>query len=285
MSSEAELAIIRKAFAKQITMKAGVKDPRFVLALSTSRREAFLGPGPWQLMRPPHGYKSTPDADPLYLYQDSLVGIIPEKTLINGEPSFLVYLLSLGKPQPGEHAVHIGAGVGYYISLLCTLVKPGGKVTAIEYESELAARAEQNLSEFGNATVIAGDGATAEFDEADIIYVNAGCVGPVDAWLDRLKDGGRLILPLTAKVMNDGLPITYGAIFVIERSGDQFFAEKVSSTAIYPFIGQRDEDANQALAAAFQNGGFERITRLYRHTDIDDDQVWLKGDNWTLAFS
>jgi protein-L-isoaspartate O-methyltransferase len=37
---------------------------------------------------------------------------------------------------------------------------------------------------------------------ADVIYVNAGATRPADVWLDRLKEGGRLILPLTA----DGFP-------------------------------------------------------------------------------
>jgi protein-L-isoaspartate O-methyltransferase len=32
-----------------------------------------------------------------------------------------------------------------------------------------------------------------------VIYVNAGAIHPADIWLDRLNDGGRLILPLTAQ--------------------------------------------------------------------------------------
>jgi protein-L-isoaspartate O-methyltransferase len=32
----------------------------------------------------------------------------------------------------------------------------------------------------------------------DVIYVNAGAIRPADSWLDGLRDGGRLILPLAA---------------------------------------------------------------------------------------
>ena len=45
----------------------------------------------------------------------------------------------------GEHAVHVGAGLGYYSAILGHLVGPGGRVTAIEYEADLAARARANL--------------------------------------------------------------------------------------------------------------------------------------------
>jgi protein-L-isoaspartate(D-aspartate) O-methyltransferase len=31
-------------------------------------------------------------------------------------------------------------------------------------------------------------------EPADVIYVNAGVTQPVESWLDRLKDGGRMIL-------------------------------------------------------------------------------------------
>ena len=37
----------------------------------------------------------------------------------------------------------------------------------------------------------------AEIEPADVIYVNAGTTRPADLWLDRLKEGGRLILPMT----------------------------------------------------------------------------------------
>ena len=50
------------------------------------RREHFLGPGPWPMLRWPHRYVPTPSDDPVYLYQDALVGIIPERSLNNGQP-------------------------------------------------------------------------------------------------------------------------------------------------------------------------------------------------------
>jgi Protein-L-isoaspartate(D-aspartate) O-methyltransferase (PCMT) len=70
-------------------------------------------------------------------------------------------------------------------------------VTAIEYDAELAARATANVAQTPHVGVVHGDGTRIAFEPADVIYVNAGATRPADAWLDRLKEGGRLILPLT----------------------------------------------------------------------------------------
>ena len=55
--------------------------------------------------------------DPVYLYQDVFVGLVPERRLNNGQPSGHAMLMAQADPRPGEHAVHIGAGVGYYTAI------------------------------------------------------------------------------------------------------------------------------------------------------------------------
>jgi protein-L-isoaspartate(D-aspartate) O-methyltransferase len=49
-----------------------------------------------------------------------LVSLIPEKSLNDGQPSFLVGLIGLGRIQ----AVHIGCGVGYYTAIMAHLAGP-----------------------------------------------------------------------------------------------------------------------------------------------------------------
>src|ERR1700738_4973520 len=71
----------------------------------------FLGPGPWQIVRWGGGYRETPDPDPVYLYTDDVIGILPERNLNNGQPSLHAALIVAAAPPPGEH---VGAGVGYY---------------------------------------------------------------------------------------------------------------------------------------------------------------------------
>src|ERR1700747_580096 len=118
MDRDAELEIIRRAYAKQIMAGFGVSDRRLEAAFAAVRREDFLGRGPWQIVRWGGGYRTTPSRDPVYLYDDAVVAIIPERTLNNGQPSLHALLIGSAAPQAGEHAVHVGAGVGYYTAIL-----------------------------------------------------------------------------------------------------------------------------------------------------------------------
>jgi protein-L-isoaspartate(D-aspartate) O-methyltransferase len=194
---ETELRIIRRAYAKQVLATVSVEDRDLEEAFAHVRREHFVGEGPWPILRWFSGYVPTPSADPVYLYTDNLIGLIPERKLNNGQPSLHAWLMAQAKPRSGEHVVHVGAGVGYYTAILAQLVAPTGKVTAIEYDPDLAARAANNLCSDHNVVVIEGDGSTVNFAPADVIYVNAGATRPADIWLDQLRGGGRLILPLT----------------------------------------------------------------------------------------
>jgi hypothetical protein len=125
---QGELAIVRRAYAKHVLANADVDDARVEAAFAAVRREAFLGPGPWSMLRWPHRYVPTPSDDPVYLYQDALVGIVPERSLNNGQPWLHAMLIAAAGPRPGEHVVHIGAGVGYYTAILAHMVvreRPG----------------------------------------------------------------------------------------------------------------------------------------------------------------
>ncbi len=99
------------------------------------------------------------------------------------------------------------------------LIGPTGRVTAIEFEPDLAERARANFAGVDNVTVITGDGTVVPFDPADVIYVNAGATRPADIWLDRLKDGGRLILPMTT---DKGFRGRHSTIATMRRNGAVF---------------------------------------------------------------
>jgi protein-L-isoaspartate(D-aspartate) O-methyltransferase len=285
--TDSELALLRQIFARHVYFASGADDPRLEACLAEVRREDFLGPGPWDIAssRTPGQYWRTPDAEPHWLYQDGLVALMPEKQLNNGHVSFVTYLISLGRTQAGEHAVHIGAGVGYYTAFLARLVGESGKVTAIEYEPELAKRASANLGAFPQVAALEGDGSTLALEPADVIFVNAGATHPLPHWLDGLKDGGRLIVPLTASDASQRLGGWGGRVFVIERHGESYSAEAKAQVAIYPCFGARDPKSEALLAAAFRRRGVEKVRRLYRTDDVDPDNCWAKGPGWALAYS
>ncbi len=135
-----------------------------------------------------------------------------------------------------------------------------------------------------------GDGARIVFDPADVIYVNAGATRPAAIWLDRLNDGGRLILPLTSDKgfgeNPENMPIERrGAVFRVESRGDELLAKWISAVAIFPCEGARDAESERALAAAFEKGGWERVTPRYRRGDLPDEQCWLNAPDWALAYA
>ena len=77
---------------------------------------------------------------------------------------------------------------------------------------------------------------------------------------------------------------TAGAVFRIERQGEDYRAEWISPVAIIPCAGNRDEISEQALAEAFARGGWERVTRLYRDQEIAGERCWVRGPDWCLAY-
>jgi protein-L-isoaspartate(D-aspartate) O-methyltransferase len=290
MDRQDELSIIRAAYAKQILAAACVvNNARLEAAFSATRREDFLGGGPWWMLRRPRGYITTPDADPVYLYTDDLVGILPERHLNNGQPSLHAALIHEASPMAGDHVVHVGTGTGYYTAILAHLVGPSGRVTGIEYEPELAARAKANFATYPNVDIFQGDGARVPFDEADVIYVNAGCTRPAESWLDGLAENGRLILPMTSDESFGAKSLERaaraGAVFRIERRGKHYLAYWISGVAIFPCAGNRDEVSERALAESMAKGGSQKVTRLYRNQEIPEERCWVRGSGWCLAYS
>jgi protein-L-isoaspartate(D-aspartate) O-methyltransferase len=285
MFTDAELAVLRRAYARQVVFFGGVASPALEDAFAAVRREDYLGAGPWKILRWPGGYLKTRDADPAWLYADVLVAIVPKRNLNNGQPSAHAIWIGAAAPAPGEHVVHVGAGVGYFSAIMAHMVGPSGALTAIEFDGDLAARAAANLAHLPGARVVHGDGSATPFAPADVIYVNAGASRPADLWLDGLKEGGRLILPLTTNA-NFSMDVSRptGAVFKITRRGDGFEAAFVGPIGVFPCEGARDEVSERALAAAFVKGGFEKVKRLLRTDDVPDSDCWVKAPSWSLVY-
>ena len=127
------------------------------------RREDFLGPGPWQILRLSElgrGYEQTPDDDPRHLYDNVLVALDAGRNLNNGEPAALLRWLDELALAPGERVLHVGCGVGYYTAIAAAAV-PAGSVVGVELDPRLAELARRNLARTPNATVVSGDGSVA----------------------------------------------------------------------------------------------------------------------------
>jgi protein-L-isoaspartate(D-aspartate) O-methyltransferase len=302
VDKETELAIVRRAYAKQIVSFFEVNDARIEAAFAEVPRERYLGPGPWQAMRAVFNYVTTPSDDPVYLYTDRLFGLITGKGVNNGQPSLHAALLANAGVAVGEHVVHIGAGTGYYSAILAHLVGPAGRVTAAEFDPELASRAARSLLGIPNVHVLTGDACQMSFDPADVIYVNAGFSRIPLSWLDALRDGGRLILPMGTRgglkdaaeaAQKEPAKVDMAKIvrlaqsqvmFRIERRGEEFHVAPGIPAVFIP-AEAGDAVADAALGAAVEKGGARNVTRLYRSGDIPEERCWLRGEGWCLAYS
>ena len=280
-----DLAMLRHLYAEEIRAVANVRSAALVRAFATVPRERFLGPGPWQILAPvpPGGfpYRTTEDADPRHLYHNVLVAIDTTRRLNNGQPSFLAFCLDALDLQPGDHAVHIGCGVGYYTAIMAELVGPTGRVTAVELDPDLAARARENLSDLPHVAVIEGDGSQHDPGPSDAILVNAGATHPPSIWLDSLRPGGRLLVPLT--VAFDAMGHGRGGMLRIVRHPQGFAARFISEVGIFPCIGARDAELNTQLEAAFRRHTWESVQSLRRDRHEPLETCWLHGEGFCLS--
>ncbi|HEX6016968.1 MAG TPA: protein-L-isoaspartate(D-aspartate) O-methyltransferase [Burkholderiaceae bacterium] len=264
----------RRHYAERLLRGIDGNTQRLREAFATTAREAFVGAPPWPLLG--HEVGRVFSDDPRDLYSDVLVGLDVERGINNGQPSLHARCLAACDPRPGETVLHIGAGTGYYSAILAQLVGAHGRVIAYEIEADLAARAAANLGPWPQASVHAASGVAPPLPPADVIYVNAGATHPVAAWLDAMRDGARLIFPLTPDDSS-------GCMLLVTRlSGGRYAACSLMRVAFIGCVGARDVAASTALRRAFASGNVDAVRALHRDDD-PDASAWCAGPGWWLS--
>jgi len=280
------IAELRIFYARYVTAPAAVSNPRIEEAFAAVPREPFAGSGPWSVLvagpwtvgSEHPGYVQTPDSDPAFLYQDTLIALDPGRGINIGEPSLHARCLDACTPQQGETVVQVGAGSGYYTAILATLVGQTGQVHAFEIDPDLAERARLNLQPWSWVEVHAQSGVVEGLPSADVIYVNAGLTQPSWAWIEALRPGGRLIFPLQS--VN-----TFGGMLLIERplkGGEAWPARFISRASFIPCQARQDQEIGRGLAQAFTEGRWDTV-RSIRLDDKPDDTCWFDGGEWWLS--
>ncbi len=265
----------RRFYAEYIVRSTGSTSARLIEAFASVPREDFLGPGPWQVFVG-SGYIPTISDDPRLIYQNVLVALASDRNINNGEPSLHARSLAAVAPALGESVVHLGAGTGYYSAVLATLVGAQGRVLAIEREADLAQRARGCLRDFGNVEVRCASATDIVLPECDVIYVNAGATHPPDAWLDALRVGGRLVMPLTP---NEGFGVM---LMVTRKAPDAYAASAFVRAAFIPCIGARDDATSASVSTALERQSLKEVRSLQRGTE-PDATAWCVGSGWWLS--
>jgi len=287
--SQDELAVVRRAFGRQMPALLGVDNTAIAAAFAAVPREAFLGPPPWTAVSPIIAHHVLPGADPVVLYQDLVIALDPARGVNNGSPSLHARLLDTLDPGPGEHIVHVGAGAGYYSAVLAELVGPSGRVTAIEYDAALAERARASLSRYGNVEVVCADGARWPDMPADGVYVNFAVAKPADRWIEGLAPGGRLVFPLGVPGPQQsnagGRHADRGMALRIERRDAAYAARAITPAYFVWAEGSLDvtPDELARLRTAFDGGGVDRIRSLIWKRSPPSERCWFAGEDWALC--
>jgi protein-L-isoaspartate(D-aspartate) O-methyltransferase len=274
MNEDRRLIAARRSYAEELKYVAHIGSDAIVRAFAKVPREAFLGPGPWRIASGKDW--TTADDDPKHLYHNILVAIDPARGLNNGQPGFLAYLIDALELKAGEHVAHIGCGTGYYSAILAEVVGKNGRVTAVEIDRKLAARAKRNLSPWPHVSVLAADGSRCGLDPVDALLINAGATHPAAIWLNALAPDGRMVLPLT--VENRG-----GSMLKVTRLAAGYSARFIGAVGIFPCVGARSKRANRQLKAAFAAGKANAIRSLRRDRHKLDRTCWLHGTDFCLS--
>ncbi len=243
----------RRFYAEEIEQVASLTSPALVEAFARVPREQFLGPPPWHIssgearvmavagLGQPN-YRAT--GDPRNLYHNVVVSIDRERDINNGQPSGLAGWIQALDLKPGDRVYHMGCGVGYYTAILAEMVERDGGVVAIDVRPDLVARARENLSGYPHVVVHAGDAAQFDPGACDAMLINAGVTHPQPIWLDRLREGGRLVMPLTVAV---SATIGNGVMLKFVRQSDGFSAGLVTLLAIFNGGALRDPEMDAPL--------------------------------------
>jgi protein-L-isoaspartate(D-aspartate) O-methyltransferase len=286
---------IRQYYAEEIRAVTNIQTERLVAAFARVPREHFLGPGPWQIANPdswqamtPNAslkgggtYHTTPSDDPRHLYHNVMVAIDAERKLNNGQPGSLASWIDTLELQMGNRVLHVGCGVGYYTAIIAEVVGEGGHVWGVEIDPDLSERARRILAHLSHVEIVGGDGREFEPDPVDAIFINAGATQPQAIWLDSLKPGGRLILPLT--VARDEISSGMGFMLKVNREEKGYAARFISPVAIFPCIGSRDAESNQRLREAMSKGTWGTVESLRREQHEARETCWLHGEDFCLS--
>jgi protein-L-isoaspartate(D-aspartate) O-methyltransferase len=254
----------RRFYAEEIRYAANLSTPALIEAFARVPREKFLGPGPWKIagadVMGGGGaiYVPTEDDDPRRVYHNVAIGLDPARNLNNGQPGSLAHWIGALDLKTGDRVFHLGCGVGYFTAILAETIGPSGSVIASEVDAEFAQRARANLASYANVQVHSGDGIALDAGMCDAMLINAGVTHPQRQWLDHLREGGRIVVPITLAIGNTGLGKGVMVKIVREPAGQsglpRFSARVLTFVAIYHCMGGRNPVLEPVLGKAFATG-------------------------------
>lgn len=202
----------RKQMVEYQIRRRGVPDQRLLAAMGKIPRHRFV-----------------PDGESYAAYEDMPIPIGSGQTI--SQPYMVALMTDLLKLTGEERVLEIGTGSGYQAAILAELAR---EVYTVERFGSLAERARLTLADLGysNVTVVVGDGTLGYPDRApyDRIIVTAAAPQIAQPWIDQLRDGGRLVLPLGQRWSQ--------VLTAVTKEGGSVHTEDHGGCVFVPLVGE-----------------------------------------------
>lgn len=130
----------------------------------------------------------------------------------------------------------------------------------------------------------ATDGSQFDPGECDAMLINAGVTHPLPLWLDRLREGGRLVVPITVS-MGVGPNLGKGVMLKITRKAGGYSAQVVTFVAIYSAIGARDPALEPVLGKALATGALMKVKSVRRDQHAPQESCVVHGPAVCLSLA
>lgn len=213
MPHQQDYQISRKRMVAEQLIPGGVTDPRVLTAMAKIPRHLFVAEG---MVSQAYSDHPLHIGEGQTISQPVIVGLMTQALALKG----------------AEKVLDIGTGSGYQAAILCELAK---EVFSIERLEKLSHRARRILYDVGymNFKLRIGDGTLGWPEEApfDAIIAAAGSPEIPRTYLQQLKDGGRLVMPVGGEDSQQ--------LVLVIRRGNSFEKQVLSACRFVKLIGQQ----------------------------------------------
>jgi protein-L-isoaspartate(D-aspartate) O-methyltransferase len=151
----------------------------------------------------------------------------------SSQPAIMAIMLEQLALEAGQRVLEVGAGTGYNAALIAQIVGQDGQVVTIDIDEDLVSAARQHLAAagFDRIHVRCSDGGYGYPEGApfDRIILTASAWDITPAWFDQLALGGRLVLPLSLRQVQQSV--------AFERHQDHLESVSVADCGFMPLRG------------------------------------------------
>ena len=117
-----------------------------------------------------------------------------------------------------------------------------------------------------------------------LVFVNAGASEVLPSWLGSIRDGGRLLVPLTVDDLDgEESSMAAGWLLKVLNERNRYRALFISDVDIFNCLGARNSVAQQRLRTAFARGDIESVRSIRTDPHPSDHSCWCHFEHLCLS--